>query len=256
MVHFSIPRPCLANTMLEQNSPETLKRYFRTFLRLPWIEDSIPGSIVENIVSLAYNANVLKTYDFIDLVKQKSKIGWQVKSTKENTPVTWKRAKIPNKEELISKSIDNVDGLQYLGNSIIEFCNDHAQKSIDRYGLDEIRYSRCIVKKDREILYFERTLATKSSPKVFNEENFYWKWSKPKKTKTKEQLPALHGYRIKDDKKIWAWHGHSENQLHFDGDKEWWNDADNFMSFTLKMPKKLSWHQFFEILEKTRKKTT
>ena len=76
------------------------------------------------------DAEVLKTYDFVDVVKRDSQIGWQVKSTKATTPVTWKRAKIPNQEELMKNSFDSQEKSQVLGNAIVEFCNEHAEASI------------------------------------------------------------------------------------------------------------------------------
>ena len=63
------------------------------------------------------NGRVLKKYDFVDVIKTESKCGWQVKATKAGTPVTWKRAKIPKRQELISASRKSEDGLQALGNT-------------------------------------------------------------------------------------------------------------------------------------------
>ena len=56
-----------------------------------------------------------------------------------------KRAKIANSSELISESFKSDEALSILGNSIIDFCNEHAKESILHYNLDAIGYSRLIV---------------------------------------------------------------------------------------------------------------
>lgn len=231
------------------NVKDTLEQYFSRFLSLPWTEDSIPGNIVEEIISAAYSGQVLRTYDYVDVIDvNRLKRGWQVKSTKEKTPVTWKRAKIESKDKLIRDSISSVGGLQILGNEIIKFCNNHVKESFEEYSLNDIYYARCILFEDRSVKYFERLLATRANPEIFREEDFYWVWSTPKKTKKKEQLPALHGFRKGDGKKMWAWHGHGENQLHFSGESEWWNDGGNTLSLSLTPPDRMSYPDFFDLL--------
>jgi len=228
---------------------QNIEKYFKSFLLLPWTNDSIPGNIVEEIISLTYQARVLKTYDYVDVIDQKNlQRGWQVKSTQEKTPITWKRAKIPNKDVLINDSITSAEGLQILGDTIISFCNDHVAKSIKLYTLKDIYYSRCILFEDRSIKYFERPLATSIDPRIFLPEDFFWKWSQPKKTKSKEQLPALHGFRKSDGKKMWAWHGHGENQLHFSGESEWWTDGKNSLELEFSPPDRISYGEFFKMI--------
>jgi hypothetical protein len=228
---------------------QNLEKYFKSFLSLPWTADSIPGNIVEKIIALTYQAEVLNTYDFVDVVDQINlRRGWQVKSTKESTPITWKRAKIPNKENLIRNSIDSDEGLQVLGDTIISFCNNHVEESCTLYDLDEIYYSRCILFKDRSVKYFERLLATSDDPRIFIPENFFWKWSSPKNVKKKEQLSALHGFRKSDGKKMWAWHGHGENQLHFSGESDWWDDGKNSIELTFLPPERISYAKFFNMI--------
>jgi hypothetical protein len=232
----------------EQTKQEKITNYFQAFLKLPWADESIPGSIVEQIIALTHEAQVLNTYDFVD-VYIPGGVGWQVKSTKSSTPVTWKRAKIENKNEMIEHSRSGEDGLQKLGDSIIDFCNHHAHESIKSYGLKEIRYSRAILFENKSIKYFERRLCTFSDQDVFKKSDYNWSWSKEKSTQKKEQLSALHGFSKKSGKKVWAWHGLGENQLHFSGESEWWNDPENLMSFQIGFPtKKLSFDRFFELM--------
>ena len=142
-----------------------------------------------------------------------------------STPVTWKRAKIPNAADLIEASKQSGDALQELGDTIIEFCNTHAQESLERYGLTAIGYSRLIVNKDRTAQYFERVLCTGEDPVVFDPEQFAWRWSDPKTAVRKEQLPSLHGFHAPTGDKWFAWHGLGENQLHFSGEKSWWPES-------------------------------
>lgn len=202
---------------------------------------------------LAYvrGADVLKTYDFVDVIKPAAKIGWQVKSTKSDTPVTWKHAKIPNQEELMESSFHSEKACQILGNTIIEFCNEHAEASLKRYNLDAIGYSRLIVFSGGKVLYFEKLLCTKENPRIFNPTNFQWKWSTPKQTQKKEQLPAFHAYHKESGKKWFAWHGLGENQLHFSGEKTWWLNADDSHAIAFDFPtsdEKIEFERFIELL--------
>ncbi len=236
------------NVYSTQEQLKTISKILNGYLKLPFSGDVIPGALMESIVSEVRVGEVLNTYDFVDILNKDKKVGWQVKSTKASTPVTWKRAKIPNSLQLIEASKSSEIGLQKLGDAIIKFCNDHALESIKKYGLNEIGYSRLIVHKDGKLTYFEKILCTKDSPKVFHESDFTWKWSTPKKTKKKEQLTALHGVHKPSNKKWFAWHGLGENQLHFSGEKAWW-PSDNENKIDFNFPKeRLSQAQLMKLL--------
>lgn len=197
------------------------------YARLPFSSTGIPGAVLEGTLAHVQGAEVLRTYDFVDVIKRQTRCGWQVKSTMAATPVTWKRAKIPDSLELIAASEASLEGTQALGNAIIKFCNDHAIESLRNYDLNEIGYSRLIVFPDGRARYFERLLCTKETPNIFDPSEFEWRWSKPKKVVKKEQLPALHGIHRPTGRKWWAWHGRGENQLHFSGESSWWPTASD-----------------------------
>lgn len=205
---------------------------------LPFASDSVPGAYVEAVVAEVRGGAVLRTYDFVDVIKSEGRIGWQVKSTKATTPVTWKRAKIPRAQELIAASRDpeeiaRKEGLQALGNAVIEFCNRHAAESLEKYGIDEIGFSRVLVT-PTEIIYYEKILLTTDEPRIFDASEFTWEWSTQKKGVKKEQLSALHGRR--NGEKWWAWHGLGENQLHFAGERYWWPPDDDRHRISLPLP--------------------
>lgn len=228
-----------------------IRKILSTLIRMPFSSQSIPGAIMEAVLAHVRNGQVLKTYDFVDVIKPADRIGWQVKSTKAATPVTWKRAKIPNASKLISDSRKNNKGLQHLGNAIIEFCNEHARQSMKIYNLNKIGYSRLIINPRGNITYFERLLCTSQSPYIFEPGDFKWAWSKPKKTVKKEQLQALHGIHKASGKKWWAWHGLGENQLHFTGERFWWPDKGSNHTTSFKFPsddEKLSFEDFLKLL--------
>lgn len=207
------------------SSPEQLaeiEQIIRNYIRLPFSRDCIPGAVMEGVIAHVRSAQVLNTYDYVDVVEQGRCYGWQVKSTKDDTPVTWKRAKIAGADKLIEESYKSEEGKQRLGDAIIEFCNKHARESIEHYGLEKIGYCRLITHGDGRITYFERLLCTHEKPSIFNPADFIWRWSTPKKTTKKEQLPAFHGIHRETGEGWWAWHGLGENQLHFKGEKNWW----------------------------------
>lgn len=228
---------------------QEIKTAIASYLRLPFSDDAIPGRIMESVLQYVRGGEVLNTYDFVDVIH--GTVGWQVKSTKAATPVTWKRAKIPDSDNLIRQSRNSKRKLQDLGDAIINFCNQHVSESISKYSLERVGYARLIVDtKSKKITYFERELASKGHPQVFIPEDFQWHWSKPKSTVKKEQLPALHGIERKTGKKYFAWHGRGENQLHFNGEKLWWPTNDKH-ACTFEFPKndeRLSWNDFFSIL--------
>jgi hypothetical protein len=221
------------------------------YLRLPFSTVIIPGAVMEGVLAYVRGGAVLRTYDFVDVIERKRRCGWQVKSTMASTPVTWKRAKIANSLALIAESRKSIEGLQVLGDTIIAFCNHHAEESIKSYDLEEIGYSRLIIHADGTVTYFERLLCTRSNPQIFNPADFEWRWSVPKKTVRKEQLPALHGISKLDGRKWFAWHGLGENQLHFYGEKSWWPDESNPHQVNFHFPtedEKISVEKFIELL--------
>ena len=198
-----------------------IQQMVTNYLRLPFATDTIPGSLLEAIIGIVHGADVLKTYDFADVVKRGA-VGWQVKSTKSETPVTWKRAKIPDKQQLIEASQQNDGGRQELGNALIDFCNEHALASLVRYKLAKIGYARLVIFPNGRIMYFERLLMSVAQPSLFSPADYVWRWSDPKRTQGKEQLPAFVGWQRDTGKKHFAWHGLGENQLHFSGEGTWW----------------------------------
>lgn len=218
------------------------------YLHLPFASDSIPGSYAESIIADHYGGEKLAKYDFADVISREMGIGWQVKSTKATTPVTWKRAKIEGSDELIRRSDQGDESAtKQLGNLIIETCNEHARESLDKYQLSEIRYARIILDGNR-LVYFEKKLIDDGQNNLFDPATFTWKWSPPKKTKKKEQLSALHGFR--ENSKWFAWHGRGENQLHFSGENQWWpeNSSDQLYSQIEIRDYKASWEELFSWL--------
>ncbi len=206
---------------------ERIQALVFNYLRLPLGLSTIPGSLMEaNLKEVrGGDTEVLHTYDFVDVISRNEKIGWQVKSTKNTTPVTWIRGKIANKEELIKESLASAEGLQRLGDTVIDYCNHHIADSFRLYGLKEIGYSRLVNYGD-SFRYFEIPLLKNDGPVLFKPADYEWKWSKEKNTVSKEQRPALHGTHKRTKAKHWAWHGQGENQLHFTGEKLWWPAAD------------------------------
>ena len=145
---------------------DEMRRILINYGKLPFMQATIPGVLMESVLSHIRGGTVLNTYDFVDVVDTTAGYGWQVKSTKEGTPVTWKRAKIPNAVELIEESNRSESGLQALGNAIIDFCNEHARASLDTYKLKKIGYARLVLAKTGHVTYFERLLCTEDSPDI------------------------------------------------------------------------------------------
>jgi hypothetical protein len=213
-----------------------IARILRSYVRLPFSSINIPGAVVEGVVAHVRKASVLRTYDFVDVVDRLAGFEWQVKSTLAETPVTWKRAKIPERLELIAASENSDKGLQALGDAIIGFCNRHAEESLRLYDLKAIGYARLVIHKNDEATYFERILCTREHPRIFEPDEFIWRWSMPRRTPKKEQLTALHGMHAPTGKKWFAWHGRGENQLHFNGDRYWWPQRDGDHAITFPLP--------------------
>ena len=204
----------------EVHSPTALvPPLIQAMLRLP-LFDSLPGSVLEEIVAHVYSGQRTGTYEFADVVNHDSGVGWQVKSTRFNTPVTWKRAKLPNKSSLIEDSLRDEVGTQRLGDAIIEFCNKASEESVRDYSLNRLIYARLIDKMDGHLIYFEKELPVEGQ--LFDPHEFTWSWSKPREISRKEQLQAFHGVHRPSGRAWFAWHGLGENQLHFKGESAWW----------------------------------
>ncbi|MDV6344778.1 hypothetical protein [Nitrosomonas sp. Is37] len=244
---------------------EKIAHYLTAYMKIPYFQDdTIPGKVLEKIISLVHGGKQLPTYDYVDVCIP-GKIGWQVKSTKEDTPLTWKRAKIANSEFLIKKS-EEIGKTKELGDAIIDFCNHHASQSIKLYNLEEIWYSRLIMFKDNTAIYFERLLCTKDKTNIFDKEDYEWRWSIQKKAIKKEQLSAFHGVNKKTKIKAFAWHGKGENQLHFSAEKNWWPEVEkpskvgeiryskDGHAIAFKLPsesEKVSWDELTSFLNRT-----
>ncbi len=245
-----------------KNQLEDIVAYLSAYMRIPYFQDdTIPGQVMEKIISLVHKPAIqLKTYDYVDVCRE-GDVGWQVKSTKHDTPITWKRAKIANSNEMIVASENSPEDRQRLGDAIIDFCNDHACESLEKYDLKEIGYSRLIMYDDGTAVYFERLISTASNCKIFDKKNYEWNWSNPKNVTKKEQLQSLHGIDKKTRRKAFAWHGRGENQLHFYGEYDWWpsiekphiigqiNFSEDYHAMAFKLPSdKIPWEKIVAFL--------
>lgn len=237
------------------STPEQLQKIaliLSRYIRLPVSTDTIPGAFLEAVLSHVRGGKHLNTYDYVDVIHAADRVGWSIKSTKAATPVTWKRAKLPNQVALMAASHDSEQGLQILGNAIIEFCNAHARESLRHYRLNEIGYARLIVLPNGLVRYFERKLCDVQAPDIFDPADFAWRWSVQKITTKKEQLRALHGIHRTTGTKWWAWHGLGENQLHFSGDATWWPAPTDPHQVTFRLPsvaEKISFDRLTDLLE-------
>lgn len=221
---------------------DRIQKILTALLKLPLTDHTISGDLMERVFAHVRNAEVLRTYDFVDVIDRDKGIGWQVKSTMASTPVTWIRGKISNREAMIAESERNQKGMKALGDAILAYCNDHIWHSgFAKYDLKHIGYIRLIVFPDGTLKYFERYLCSRENPILFATERYNWKWSTQKNAVSKEQLSALHGYFSEPSKasprKHWAWHGRGENQLHFSGEGEWWPKDGDPHSRKFKFPK-------------------
>jgi hypothetical protein len=237
------------------STPDQLARIcliLSRYIQLPVSTDTIPGAFLESVLAHVRGGRVLPTYDYIDVHQAEERTGWSIKSTRSATPVTWKRAKIANKEALIQASFQSDKGAQTLGDAILEFCNAHARASLHDYDLDEIGYARLIILPNGQVRYFERQLCSSERPDIFVPSDFTWRWSVQKVTSGKEQLRALHGVHKSTGKKWWAWHDLGENQLHFSGEKAWWPAEDDPHAIAFRFPaehEKLSFDRLVDLLE-------
>ncbi len=227
---------------------DRLATLIRGYLRLPFSNGLLPGRFVESAVAWVKGGRVLPTYDFVDVVCDESRIGWQVKCALVSTTVTWKRVKLPNATALIESSQNSVSETQELGRRIIDFCNQHAINSLEQYGLSAIGYCRAVVRK-ADVLYFEREIISQSDPYVFDPASFRWEWSQLTGSTAKEMLPALHGIDERTGEKWFKAHILGENQLHFSGERNWWpHDNEELPSTTITIPARGEMMDFEEFL--------
>lgn len=230
---------------------EQIGKLLTAFMRLPFYSKSLPGALVEAVVANVRGGKVLQTYDFVDVVNAPHHFGWQVKSTLFATPVTWKRAMIPNKTELINASHTSEEGRQALGNAIINYCNQHAQASLDRYELQELYYAR-VIAYEEHVTYFERPLLNSKRGIIFHPDDFEWQWTEERKSSRALQR-SFAGFHKTFKTKWFAWHGLSENQLHFTGERHWWPEPTYPYQIRVSKPdpkNKLSFSDLLTLLDR------
>lgn len=241
-------------TLSSSGQLDELQSLIKTYWLLPEIFRSphISGSFMERALAHARGGEALATYDFIDVLCDDKTIGFQVKATKDTTVVTWMRAKIPNKQSLVtasqvSDSQLRADSLQKLGDTIIDFVNKKIEKSFRKYKkVHSIHYARVRHISTGRVEYVEAPLCNRSSMILFDKDDFSWEWRKNKDLEAKiakansidplikndieapnpseasqEVISSLQGIYNPTGEVWWAWHGKSDNQLHFPGEAEW-----------------------------------
>lgn len=229
---------------------QRIRDIISSYHRLPFSGDAIPGAILEGTLAQVREGHVLGKYDFVDVVRYADRVGWQVKSTAAATPVTWKRAKISDRNKLITASERDPTARNTLGRAIIDFCNEAIAKDFAKYEIDAIGYSRLIVHRDGTATYFERELVTRARPILFDPDEFEWHWTAQRLGLKKEQLSAFHGIHRPTNTKWWAWHGRGENQLHFSGEGAWWPRPQDPHAITFQLPEhRFSLDELTELLD-------
>jgi hypothetical protein len=202
----------------DQPTLQRIALLLRRYHRLPFVSSGIiAGTVVENVLEQARSLERLGRYDFVDVVSRELRYGLQVKSSKQTSPLTWQRAKVPNSGELREASKKFESAQQELGTKILDYINSHVAKDLETYKLDEIGYARLVVGRD-SAFYFERRLLDRDHPVLFNPSDFHWRWAEDRKA-TKEQRGSLSAYD-RAGTKWFSWH--SENQLHFINERVWW----------------------------------
>lgn len=194
---------------------DDLGRYIKAYQSLPFFDGSVPGKILETLVAFAFQGRVLNTLDFVDVVS--GKVGWQVKSIKAGSDVTWKRVTIANPEFLLELSYEEP---AFLGRYLIDICNDHIFDSFVKYGLEDIRYIKAEIHPSNVVLV-EKSIVTNDSIVAFDHDDFYWHWTEPKHRNNKELLPSFSGFHKETNSKWFSWNGLGDNQFRFTYEKVW-----------------------------------
>lgn len=214
---------------------EKIRDIVFAFARLPFAKSGIPGAVLETVLAEVRKGKIITKRHFVDVVAEGGDIGWQVKSTSGNSPLTWNRARIADQEDLIAESRAGTAGCQALGNAIIAFCNDHAVKSLAEYNLDEIGLARLHVDDNGDALYFERLLCSRRSPAVFNPADFSWKWAE-KEPGNKRHSGGFHGFNKSTGSKWFSWFGRGAYQLHFPGEAQWRTETSHGHAIRFRIP--------------------
>lgn len=239
---------------------EKLLKIIEVSQLLPYIfrSSSISGSLVERSLAHVLGGTAPTSKNFVDVLSSDGKIGYQVKSTNSSSILTWMRARLDEKNELIinSRKKDKTEaekGLHDLGREIINKANAKIEDSFNAYPkLELLVYSRFIYEMQQYALYFEAPIMAKGDSSVFNPDNFKWFWEeiddvlaeknddelggdqatllsipiknkkKTKEGKKRKPKKSLQGLYLPTGTIWWAWHGDtSDNQLHFRGESEW-----------------------------------
>ena len=225
------------------STPEQLERIKQTlcsYHMLPFSGTRIPGDVLEGVLAHVRGGDLLGKYDFVDVLQRSEGVGWQVKSTRHRSPLTWMRADFRRRSELVAEADAERDEgrkrelVQALGDSVIEYANASIRDSFTKYGLQQVMFCHLVLMPENRAMYYEKLLAVEGEEELFRATDFMLSWREPRPGRANrnadpddpgaaEQLPSLRGRHVPTDQDWFAWYGRKGGQLHFLlEEKIWW----------------------------------
>ena len=191
---------------------ERLRKHIRVYSRLPHSNKILSGKVLEKVAADAVNGHASDDNSFIDVVKDNT--GWQLKSTMQSTKhLVWGRVKVDDKYERILEACESEALRDELGSDLLRICNEKMRSSMEKHGVEELRYMHVKFMEGNTVHVTEAIL----QPNVlFNEMDFLWEWQN-----SEDNTGALVGYHADTGEEWFRWYGQNENHFHLTNERAW-----------------------------------
>lgn len=190
-----------------------LRKHIRVYSRLPHSNKILSGKVLEKVFADAVDGHASDDNSFVDVIKDTT--GWQLKSTMQGTNhLVWGRVKLEDKYDRIVKACESYESRDELGADLLETCNEKARVSMEKHGIDDLRYMHIKFLKGNEVVVTEVALG--DSDQIFDPEGFYWEWADPV-----NNSGALIGFHLETGEEWFRWYGQNENHFHLTNEAAW-----------------------------------
>ena len=221
---------------------ERLRKHIRIYSRLPHSNKILSGKVLEKVAADAVHGHASDDNSFIDVIKDTT--GWQLKSTMQNTRhLVWGRVKLEDKYDRILRACESETTRDELGADLLRICNEKARSSMEKHGVDELRYMHVKFMEGNTVHVTEAVL---SGPKLFNTHDFLWEWQNHE-----ENSGALVGYHAETGEEWFRWYGQNENHFHLTNEAAWLEDKAvrlNHYEFNIASSQKRLPLELFEVV--------
>lgn len=200
---------------------ERLRKHIRVYSRLPHSNKILSGKVLEKVAADAVNGHASDDNSFVDVIRGET--GWQLKSTMQSTKhLVWGRVKLEDKYDRILEACESESLRDELGADLLAACNYKVAISMDKHGIEEMRYMHVKFLEGNVVSVTEAII---DAPQIFNESGFFWEWQN-----AEGNSGALVGYSRDTGEEWFRWYGQNENHFHLTNEQAWLDSVSKTVS--------------------------